>query len=128
MAQRTQNRIGNVMEILTREEYVKRESNNVPVGNEIAGVRESPDQDQSQDIKTSNVPLPAPPPEVTYFLLHPENPVDFYQNFEDELTIDSISYKRKCINGVVETTDLPLVEFLVSKGYEILDKGEQHVK
>jgi hypothetical protein len=57
----------------------------------------------------------------TWFLLHPENGYDHYQNFEDELKLDGKTYKRECVQGVVKTNQEKLANFLIKKGYEVLE-------
>lgn len=56
-----------------------------------------------------------------WYLLHPENGQGDYLNFEDVLNIDGENYKRICKNGVVKTSEEPLAEFLIKKGYQILE-------
>jgi len=55
-------------------------------------------------------------------LFHPENGVDDLQNFEDEINIDGKIYKRICKNGVVTTEHEILAEFLINKGYMVIEK------
>ena len=57
----------------------------------------------------------------TYVLLHPDNPMEVSLNFEDELELDGVKYKRECKNGIVRTKDIPLYLFLKKKGWEILE-------
>lgn len=57
-----------------------------------------------------------------YSLLHPENGIDDYQNFEDVINIDGKNYKRICKNGILETTEDLLAEFLMLKGYKLMEK------
>jgi hypothetical protein len=56
-----------------------------------------------------------------YFLMHPENSDNRLNDFEDDIKINDISYKRKCRRGVIKTEDEPLMHFLKSKGYFLLD-------
>ena len=57
-----------------------------------------------------------------YYLLHPENGVNEKQNFQDEIILDGISYKRICENGVIKTKEDELYHFLIKKGYLLMKK------
>jgi len=59
-------------------------------------------------------------PSKTYILMHPENEVMIKQNFEDELELNGIKYKRICKNGVVKTQDKPLADYLIKQQYKLL--------
>jgi len=63
---------------------------------------------------------------IIYCLLHPENPKDSFLNFEDTISIEGVDYKRACINGVIETDEKALADFLVKKrSYEFLGTKEK---
>jgi len=72
------------------------------------------------------------PPEVIkeksfdYYLLYPENGFDFLSNFEDTIIIENKSYNRICCNGVVKTCEKPLVDFLLTKDYSLMEKIERY--
>lgn len=62
---------------------------------------------------------------VTYYLLHPENGADGHsQDFEDVLNIDGKEYKRVCKRGIVITDEEVLAEFLLFKGYKLMDESK----
>lgn len=62
-----------------------------------------------------------PSKEFTYCLLHPENPMELGLNFEDEITLEGKPYIRKCVNGIIKTKEKVLSNFLISKGYILMD-------
>ena len=58
-----------------------------------------------------------------YYLLHPENGSGGdYQHFEDVLNIDGKDYVRKCERGIVKTDEEVLAEFLINKGYKVMEE------
>lgn len=58
-----------------------------------------------------------------YYLLHPENGVmGNLQNFEDVIKLEGKEYKRVCRRGVVITIEKPLADFLIKKGYMLMEK------
>ena len=58
-----------------------------------------------------------------YYLLHPENGIGSdLQNFEDVINLEGKDYKRVCRNGVVVTEEKELAEFLIDKGYPLMEK------
>jgi hypothetical protein len=59
--------------------------------------------------------------ETTYVLLHPENDMGNYQNFEDEIVLNGRIYKRKCVNGIIRTKEITLVNYLKEQDYLLLD-------
>lgn len=59
---------------------------------------------------------------IEYTLLHPENEIGNYQKFEDEIEIKGKKYKRKCEKGILKTTEIILKDFLISKGYILLNE------
>ena len=59
-------------------------------------------------------------PEIFYVLLHPENEINNLKNFQDEVELDGVKYKRDCIRGIVKTKDKPLADFLVSQEYKLI--------
>ena len=61
---------------------------------------------------------------VEYTLLHPENEIGNYKNFEDEISINNIKYKRNCIKGILKTTEVELKKFLILKGYILLNEKQ----
>jgi len=61
----------------------------------------------------------------TYYLLHPENGFDCLQEFEDVIKIDNKEYNRICNGGVVKTSEEPLADFLLKKGYLLMEKLEE---
>lgn len=57
-----------------------------------------------------------------YYLLHPENGVDDLQNFQDVITLEEKEYKRECKGGVIKTKEEVLANFLLKKGYILMEK------
>lgn len=99
------------MKVFTSKEY-----------KELSKVKESAEGKLVELNDRSDSGGKSPPLEdFTWHLLHPENGIYELQNFEDVLKIDGKEYKRKCQNGVVVTKDKVLAEFLISKGYEIIE-------
>lgn len=76
-------------------------------------------QTENKKVKKS---IPVDP--YKYFLLHPENGVNTLQNFEDTIILEGEEYKRECVGGVVTTTKKVLADFLLSKGYMLMEKVE----
>jgi len=103
------------MPVLTSKEYKKRKSNQDYLKKE--GVEKIASDAFLQERKKVER-------KKEYILLHPENPKDFFLNFEDEIELKGKTYKRVCTGGIVRTREKELYSFLKSKGYELLDIKE----
>lgn len=103
------------MAVFTQKEYtnLNKKSTTIKPKKEIL----IPDVISSGEIKKS-------PEEIfKYYLLHPENGVmGNLQNFEDVIKLEGKEYKRICKRGVVITTEKPLANFLIKKGYILMEK------
>lgn len=59
-------------------------------------------------------------PSKTFVLLHPENEQFILKNFEDEVNLKGVKYKRICKNGIVRTKDKILADYLIEQQYRLL--------
>lgn len=107
------------MPVLTQKEYESKISKEVslPVSEDDSSLGDS-------ELSSSRVKKFIKKKEIfTYYLLHPENGADGdLQNFEDVINIDGKDYKRSCKNGSIITEEEVLVEFLMGKGYQLMEK------
>jgi len=77
--------------------------------------------------KQEKVGEQSPTFKTIWYLLHPENGTDDFQNFEDVIKIEGKDYKRVCKNGIIRTSLEPLAKFLLNKGYMLLEKEQKNV-
>jgi len=99
------------MPVLTEEEYKKLEKEKK--GQQLSPSFLKPKEKKQVERK------------FIYFLFHPENPKEKYLEFDDEVEIENKKYKRHCKNGIVKTSEKELVDHLIKRGYELLDKIEE---
>lgn len=60
-----------------------------------------------------------------YYLLHPENGADGdLQEFEDIVNVYGTEYKRVCKRGIVKTKEKDLADYLLDRGYLLMEKIE----
>lgn len=59
-----------------------------------------------------------------YKFFYPENPKDYYLDFEEHIKLNGKPYIVKCVRGVIKTRHKELQEFLKDKGYIFLNKKE----
>lgn len=100
------------MALLTKKEYLELEKKEI----------------KKSEITVDEIKLSAVVEEkkFIYFLLYPENVENYPSNFEDIIKIDNKEYKRKCENGIVKTNEHILADFLLKKGYILLEKLEDN--
>ena len=105
------------MPVLTHNDFLKVKQDKTQ-GDE--SLKDTPPK--SIDISTGEE-KPSPVEIFKYYLLHPENGVGSdLQNFEDVINLNGKDYKRVCKNGVVVTEEKELAEFLIGKGYPLMEK------
>lgn len=61
-------------------------------------------------------------PSSTYHLFYSENVKDNYANFEGTVILDDKEYTFKVVNGVAKIKNKILADYLVSKGYELIEE------
>ncbi len=98
------------MPVLTKKEYIESKSENVV-------------KQRAFEVKTEEAPA-EPKEEFLYVLLHPENPVNNFRNFKNEIEIDNKKYKMECVNGTVRTKEEKLANRLLNDGYILIEKLE----
>lgn len=101
------------MPVLTQAELEKFELNKTSK----AGDSSSPAEEEKKYEKKRKILKKLLISKHTLWLLHPENSRENPLNFEDEITINGITYKRKIKKGIIKTKDIPLINFLKKKGY-----------
>ena len=79
------------------------------------------DKKEMEQVAGVDKKIPAPDPKKTFRLLHPDTPVDRNLDFEDELLLEGKTYKRVCKSGMVVTDQDVLANFLMSKGYILIE-------
>lgn len=104
------------MPVLTKEQYEKKKGKSFVETKDIPSVLAPELPVSGSDSK--------PVKKYEWFLLHPENGVNNLQDFQDVLKIDGKEYKRNCERGIVRTKDKPLADFLLKKGYLLMEKKE----